>query len=105
MYANDGNVVRDLATLRRLYDNFEVHGSGFGYHLPKCQLNVQSDKVEFAREIFADQDVDLFVGHRALGSIIGSGTACASSIVGKASENVKLIKMLADHSKVSTQSV
>ena len=104
-YADDGNAVGDLATLRRLYDDLKIHGPGYGYHLTKCHLIVRKNKIETAQEIFAGQNIDLLDGHRVLGSIIGSDTACASFMVDKANENVKLIKKLADHSKVSPQSV
>ena len=61
-YAEDGNPVGYLPALRRLYHDLKI----FGNDLTKYHMIVRNDKVEIAREIFANQDIDLLNGHIVL---------------------------------------
>ena len=45
-YADNGNAVGNLKSLRRVLDNIIKHGKHFGYHVKasKCQLIVKDEK-------------------------------------------------------------
>ena len=51
------------------------NGHVFGYHITKCHLVSNTDH-KVAMTLFENLDVELVDGHRVLGSVIGSSSAC-----------------------------
>ena len=74
-YADDGNAVGNLKSLRRVLDNIIRHGKYFGYHVnaSKCQLIVKHNE---AIKVFKNTEIEMKKGARVLSSVIGSETEC-----------------------------
>ena len=62
-FADDGNGAGSIASLSKLYHDLKEIGPHFGYKVIKCHLIVKSDFGQRARDIFADQDVEILKGH------------------------------------------
>ena len=104
-YADDGNAVGKLDAIHRLYKKLQQHGPAFGYHITKCHLVTKTDHKKVAMTLFENLDVELVDGHRVLGSVIGSSSACEKFKVEKANEFSTLLNKLATHAKKSPQNV
>ena len=75
-YADDGNAVGKLDAIYRLYKTLQQPGPAFGYHITKSHLFTKTDHKEVVMTLFENLDVELVDGHRVLGSVIGSSSAC-----------------------------
>ena len=104
-YADDGNAVGKLDAIYRLYKKLQEHGPAFGYYITKCHLVTKTDHKKEAMTLFENLDVELVDGHRVLGSVIGSSSACEKFKVGEATEFSTLLNKLATHAKKSPQNV
>ena len=89
----------------RKIQTLQQHGPAFGYHITKCHLVTKTDHKRAAMTLFETLDVELVDGHRVLGSVIGSSSACEKFNVGKATEFSTLLNKLATHAKKSPQKV
>ena len=104
-YADDGNAVGKLEDLHRLHEALAEHGPAFGYHITKCHIIAKKNHIENAKEIFKNKDVDVLEGHRVLGSVIGSTSACHDFKTKIVSEHAKTISQLSQHAKTAPQNV
>ena len=104
-YADDGNAVGKLKDLHRLHDALTERGPAFGYHITKCHNIARKSHLGNAKEIFKNKDVDILEGHRVLGSLIGSVSACHDLKTKVVSEQAKTISELAQHAKTAPRNV
>ena len=75
-YADNGNAVGKMKDLHQIHDASTEHGPAFGYHITRCKIIPKENHLENAKEIFKSNDVDIFEGHRVLGLVNGSASAC-----------------------------
>ena len=75
-YADDGNAVGNLKSLRLVHDNIIKHGRYFEYHVKasKCQLIVKDEKHNEAIKSFKNTEIKMKKGARVFGSVIRSET-------------------------------
>ena len=95
-YADDGNVTGSIESVRIVLDKLYEHGGAFGYDVIKYHLITKPEFAHKANKDFSGLDVDVFEGHRVLGSVIGSDESCNDFLKEK---------KLAKHSKVSPQNM
>ena len=104
-YADDGNVAGSLEDLKTVHERLKQHGPAFGYNVTKCHIIAKPGEIDEAREMFDKEDVDIIDGHRVLGSVIGSETACTHYKAEKISEYNKIVEKLSKHANTSPQNV
>ena len=71
-YADDGNAVGKLSSLRTVLDKIVSLSNCFGYHVKasKCQLILKDEKLGEAEKIFENAVITMKAGARVLGSVI-----------------------------------
>ena len=106
-YADDGNAVGNLKSLRRVLDNIIKHEKFFGYHVKasKCQLNVKNEKYNESIKVFKNTEIEMKKGARVLGSAIGSETKCKTFLETQLEDYNKILKKICKIAKTSTQNV
>ena len=104
-FADDGNTAGSISSLLNLYHNFKEIGPYFGYKVIKCHLITKSDFEQRARDLFADQDVEILKGHRVLGSVIGNDESRREFFDEKSQTYTSLLKKLSKHAKIAPQNV
>ena len=104
-YDDDGNAVGKLKDLHRLHEALAEHGPAFEYHITKCHIIAKKNHIENAEEIFKNKYVDILEGHRVLGSVISSASACHDFKTKIVSEHAKAISKLSQHAKRAPQNV
>ena len=60
------------------------------------QVIVKKDKIDLALELFAGSNVQITLGTRVLGSVIGTQKTCDKFLDGKSAEQKKLLSKLGD---------
>ena len=73
---DDGNAAGSISSLSKLYHDLKAIGPHFGYKVIKCHLITKSDFEHRAKDLFANEDVEIIKGHRVLGSVIGNEESC-----------------------------
>ena len=81
------------------------HGPAFGYTLTKCNIIAKTEHLKQAQNLFIKEDVEIVDGHRVLGSVIGSESACEKFRDHKQSEYNQIVEKLSKHAKISPQNV
>ena len=104
-FADDGNAAGSIASLLKLYHELKEIGPYFGYKVIKCHLITKSDFEQRARDLFADQDVEILKGHRVLGSVIGNDESRREFFDEKSQTYTSLLKKLSKHAKIAPQNV
>ena len=104
-YADDGNAAGSIPLLSKLYHDLKEIGPHFGYKVIKCHLITKPDFEQRARDLFANEDVEVIKGHRVLGSVIGTEERCQEFFDEKSNTYSKLLKKLSKHAKVAPQNV
>ena len=94
-YADDGNAVGKLKHLHRL--PMLQPNTAQRLDTTLCHIIAKKNQLENAKEIFKNEDVDILEGHRVLGSVIGSASACHDFKTKVVSEHAKTISKLAQH--------
>ena len=74
-YADDGNAAGSISSLSKLYHDLKEIGPHFGYKV-KCHLITKSDFEHRAKDLFANEDVEIIKGLRVFGSVIGNEESC-----------------------------
>ena len=99
-FADDGNAVGKIKSLRTFLDNIINHGKYFGYHVTvsKFQLIVIDEKYNEALNLFKITEIESKKGARVLGSVIGSETECKTFLETTA-------KILLDRYPITTKRV
>lgn len=102
-YADDGNVAGKLSSLRHLFDDICKHGPPHGYSVnaPKCQLIIKDDALQEALSCFSGTNVEITLGTRVLGSVIGNSETCNLFIDKKVKEHVGMLTKLSEFASVS----
>ena len=104
-YADNGNAAGSIPLLSKLYHDLKEIGPHFGYKVIKCHLITKPDFEQRARDLFANEDVEVINGHRVLGSVIGTEERCQEFFDEKSNTYSKLLKKLSKHAKVAPQNV
>ena len=91
--------------LSKLYHDLKEIGPHFGYKVIKCHLITKPDFEQSARDLFANEDMEVINGHRVLGPVIGTEERCQEFFDGKSNTYSKLLKKLSKHAKVAPQNV
>ena len=73
-YADDGNACGRMPDLYETFRALKTESPGYGYFVnaPKCQVIVEKEKMDLALETFAGSNVQITLGTRVLGSVIGT---------------------------------
>ena len=76
-YADDGNSAGELTKLREVFRVLQEDGPNYGYFIngPKCQLITEKNMMEEAKSVFYSTGVQIGLGTRVLGSVIGDASA------------------------------
>ena len=82
-----------------LHEALAEHGPPFGYRITKCHIMTKKNHTEHPEETFKNKDVDILKGHRLLGSVVRSASACHDIKTKIASEHAKTISKLSQHAK------
>ena len=92
-YADDGNACGRISDLYETFRALKTERPGYGYftNAPKCHVIVKKEKMELALEPFAGSDVQITLGARVLGSVIGTQETCDKILDGKNAEQKKLL--------------
>ena len=103
-YADDGNAVGKLKSLRRVLDNIIKHGEFFGYHVKasKCQHSVKDENNEEAIKVFKNTEIEIKKVARVLGFVIGSDTECETFLETQLEEHNKTLKKLGFEENVNS---
>ena len=106
-YADDGNAVGNLKSLRRIFDNIIKHGKYFGNHAKasKFQLIVKDEKYNEAIKVFKNNAIEMKKEAKVFGSVIGSETKCNTFLETQLEEHNKILKKLGSIAKTSPQIV
>ena len=106
-YADDGNAVGKLSSLRTVLDKIVSLGKFFCYHVKasKCQLIVKDEKLGEAQKIFANTGITIKAGARVLGSVTGTKSECKNVLEFQQTEQIKILKKLSKIAKTSPQNL
>ena len=104
-YADNGNACGRISDLYETFRALKTEGSGYGYFVnaPKCHMIVKKEKMDLALETFAGSNVQMTLGTRSLGSVIGTQETCDKFLDGKSEEQKKLLSKLGDIAKTNPQ--
>ena len=104
-YADDGNACGPISDLYETFRTLKTEGPGYGYvvNAPKCQVIVRKEKMDLALETFAGSNVQITIGTRVLGSVIGTQETCDKFVDGKSAEQKKLQLNLGDIAQTNAQ--
>ena len=75
--ADDGNSEGEQTNLREVFRVLQEDGLNYGYFIsgPKCQLITKKNIMEEAKRVFHNTGVQIGLGARVLGSVIGDASA------------------------------
>ena len=106
-YSDDGNACGRISDLYETFRAVKTEGPGYGYFVnaPKCQVVVKKEKMDLALETFAGSNVQITLGNRVLGSVIGTQETCDNFLDGKSTEQKNLLWKLGDIGKTNPQNV
>ena len=104
-YVDDGNACGRISDIYETFRALKTEGPGYGYFVnaPECQVLVKKGKMEFALETFAGSNVQITLGTRVLGSVIGTQETCDKFVDGKSAVQKKLLSKLGDIAKTNPQ--
>ena len=105
-FADDANVGGKLEYLKPWWDHLKFIGPSYGYYVQskKTIMVVKSQEIkEKAMELFANEGIEIRVGHRQLGAVIGSETFKVEYIRNKVEKWVKDVTDLAKIAKEEPQ--
>ena len=104
-YADDRIACGRISDLYATFGALKTESAGYGYFVNgrKCQVIVKKEKIDLALEMFAGSNVQIMLGTRVLGSVIGTQEICHKFLDGKSSEQEKLLSKLGDIAKTNLQ--
>ena len=104
-YADDGNACGQRTDLYQTFRALKTESPGYGYFVnaPKCQVIVKKEKMDLTLGTLAGSNVQITLGTRVLGSVVGTQQTCDKFLDGKSAEQKKLPSNLRYINKTNPQ--